>query len=297
MSSALGLWCAAQDRPESWRRTVPEFLTTDGVRLAYSDNGSGPLVVCSAGFTLPAESWFYQERALLEAGYRVVCLDRRGHGASEAPDHGQRIARHGRDLAELLDLLDAHDTTLIGGSMGASTIWAYIDGAGTARVGRVVSVDQTPKMVNSDGWGNGFYGLTPQNVGTFFADGIPPTGMGLDEATATERTGRLIADLGQMPAFADPRDPKMQPLLQDHAERDWRDVISRLDRPALMIAGELSQFWPPQHALEMARANPVVDAVIIEGAGHSTNMEDPESVNDAILTFMSKTGADRPGRG
>lgn len=273
---------------------MPEFLTTDGVRLAYTDNGRGPVVVCSAGFTLPAATWFYQERALVDAGYRVVCLDRRGHGFSEASDHGQRMARHGRDLAELLDLLDAQDVTLIGGSMGASTIWSYIDGAGTARVGRMVSVDQTPKMLNADGWTNGFYGLTRDNIGTFFLDGVPATGKGLDPNTLAQRIGRVIEDHGDMPPFADHTDPTTQPLLQDHAEQDWRDVIWRLDRPALMIAGELSQLWPAEHATEMARANPLVDALVIAGAGHGTNLEDPEAVNEAILTFMSRTGADRP---
>ena len=90
--------------------------------------------------------------------------------------HGQRLARHGKDLHELLDALGLEEAFLVGGSMGASSIWAYLDLFGYACCLGMVSVDQTPKMLNRDGWDNGFYGLTPENVGTFLDDGIPPTG-------------------------------------------------------------------------------------------------------------------------
>ena len=42
----------------------------------------------------------------------------------------------------------------------------------------MVAVDQTPKMVNTPDWPYGFYGLVPDNVGTFFAEGVPDTGRG-----------------------------------------------------------------------------------------------------------------------
>ena len=64
------------------------------------------------------------------------------------------------------------------GSMGGSTIWAYCDLFGTDRLRAVVTIDQTPKMINDDGWAFGFDGLTRDNIGTFFDHGIPGTGRG-----------------------------------------------------------------------------------------------------------------------
>ncbi|GLY93014.1 alpha/beta hydrolase [Actinoplanes sp. NBRC 103695] len=152
------------------------FTTSDGVGLHYTDDGDGPPIVLLAGFCAPVESWEFQRRALRGAGRRVIGLDRRSHGASDDVAHGQRLARHGMDVRELLDHLALTGVALAGQSMGASVIWAYYDLFGADRLRAVVTIDQTPRMVNGDGWDHGFYGLTNDNVGTFFDNGIPQTG-------------------------------------------------------------------------------------------------------------------------
>ena len=88
------------------------------------------------------------------------------------------MARHGKDLHDALTQLDLGPVVLVGGSMGASAIWAYVDLFGTDGVRGIVSIDQTPKMINTEDWPYGFYGLTPANSGTFFDEGIPATGRG-----------------------------------------------------------------------------------------------------------------------
>ena len=137
---------------------MPTFRTTDDVTLAYTDEGEGRPVVLVHGYTAPASSWALTVDALLEAGYRAIAFDRRAHGESETPAHGQRMARHGRDLGELLAHLDLEDAVVVGASMGGNTFWAYVDQFGPARLRGAVIVDQTPKMLNADGWEYGFYG-------------------------------------------------------------------------------------------------------------------------------------------
>ena len=58
------------------------------------------------GYTAPATAWGPTVDALLAAGHRAIAFDRRAHGESETPSHGQRMARHGRDLGGLLEHLD-----------------------------------------------------------------------------------------------------------------------------------------------------------------------------------------------
>jgi non-heme chloroperoxidase len=106
---------------------MPEFQTSDRVRLSYTDKGDGPPAVLVAGFKASTATWYFTENALLQAGYRVIGFDRRNHGASEEPPYGQRLSRHGKDLHELLDWLSVDAAHLIGGSMGASCIWSYFD--------------------------------------------------------------------------------------------------------------------------------------------------------------------------
>ena len=263
---------------------MPTITTTDGVSLHVTDEGDGPVAVLIAGFTAPATTWGHQSRALLGAGHRVVAIDRRSHGLSEAPAFGQRIARHGADLHDVLTALDLTDALLIGGSMGASAIWAYCDLFGTGRMRGMVSVDQTPKMVNGDGWEFGFYGLTHANSGTFFDGGIPDTGRGFTQEQAMPGMLRAM-ELAGPDGFAGTQ-PETAPLLRDHAQQDWRDVVARLEVPVLMVAGRDSQFWPCGHAEASLADNPLGRAVVIDDCGHGANLDRVEEFDAALLEFL-----------
>ncbi|MFI7543853.1 alpha/beta fold hydrolase [Actinoplanes sp. NPDC049599] len=263
------------------------IVTSDGVTLHHTDAGAGQPVVLIAGFTASAETWELQRRALLTAGYRVLGFDRRSHGGSENPAYGQRMARHGKDVHDFLDATGLHEVVLVGGSMGASTIWAYYDLFGADRLRGVVTLDQTPKMVNDEVWPYGFYGLTRDNLGTFFEDGVPDTGRGLPVAESVQRLGRLVEALGRVPQMSDPRAPETWPLLQDHAEQDWRDVVARVSVPSLFIAGRESQLWPCEHATAAASSNSRAGALILEHSGHAVNIDQPDLVNEALLKFLA----------
>jgi non-heme chloroperoxidase len=141
-------------------------------------------------------------------------------------------------------------------------------------------------MINDQTWAYGFYGLARTNVGTFFDDGIPDTGRGL-RADRMAGIGRLVEALGEVPAFADPRAPETRPLLQDHAEQDWRDVVARVAVPSLFIAGRQSQLWPCEHATASAASNELAQAVVLDDCGHAANIDQPDLVNAAILEFLS----------
>ncbi|ROS75142.1 pimeloyl-ACP methyl ester carboxylesterase [Curtobacterium sp. PhB130] len=269
---------------------VATFTSSDGARLAYTDSGpaspGGRTVVLVAGYAMPATGWALQEDALRAAGHRVVAFDRRSHGESEDTLRGQRVARHGADLHELLEVLDLQDAVLVGQSMGASTIWATIDLFGTAGIAGVLTIDQTPKLINTDDWPHGFYGMTPENSGTFFDQGIPDTGRGLRVDQGNAGVQRLIARIGGFPAVRTPNAPETVRLLRDHGQQDWRDVVERLDVPFTMVAGRDSQLWPCSHAEAAVGANPNGRVVVIEDAGHATNLDQPDAFNDVLLAFL-----------
>ncbi|SEC59746.1 Pimeloyl-ACP methyl ester carboxylesterase [Nocardioides exalbidus] len=269
-------------------RVMPTFRTTDDVALAYTDEGSGPAVVLVHGFTAPATAWILTVDALLAAGHRVVTFDRRAHGESETPSHGQRMARHGRDLGELLEHLDLSDVALVGASMGGNTLWAYVDQFGPARLSGVVVVDQTPKMLNDDTWPHGFYGYEPGNAATFFDHGVPQ----LDGGRTVDRSGpavaRLAERLGGFPSFRDSTAPETLPLLRDHALADWRDVVRRFPLPLLMVAGRESQVWSCEHAEAAVAGTAHGRALVIEDAGHAVSIDQPDRFNEVLLEFLGE---------
>lgn len=272
---------------------MPTFRTTDDVTLAYTDDGVGRPVVLVHGFTAPATAWVLTVDALLAAGRRVVTFDRRAHGESETPPHGQRMARHGRDLGELLEHLGLTDVVLVGASMGGNTIWAYVDQFGPGRLAGAVIADQTPKMLNDDTWPHGFYGFDASNAGTLFAAGVPDTGHGRTVDRSGAAVARLAERLGGMPAFRDGTAPETLPLLRDHALADWRDVVRRFPHPLLMVAGRESQVWPCEHAEAAVAQSALGRAVVVEDAGHAVSIDQPDRFNELVLDFLDQLGGDQ----
>jgi pimeloyl-ACP methyl ester carboxylesterase len=98
----------------------------DGLDLAYFDNGdpAGDPVLLIHGFASSASvNWVYPGwlRTLGDAGYRVIAIDNRGHGASAKPHDPEAYhpTSMAADAAALLTHLGIADAHVMGYSMGA----------------------------------------------------------------------------------------------------------------------------------------------------------------------------------
>lgn len=97
---------------------------SDGVDLAYIDEGEGEPVLLLHGFASNVvTNWTDTQwmRTLKQAGRRVIAFDHRGHGQSEklyAPEaYGAPVMAE--DARHLLDLLGIARVDIVGYSMGA----------------------------------------------------------------------------------------------------------------------------------------------------------------------------------
>lgn len=100
---------------------MPDLQATDGTRLFYKDLGRGPAVLFVHAWSLDSSMWEYQVVALLEAGYRCIALDRRGHGRSDVASAGYDLDSLAGDLATLIDRLVLSGTITPGpGTAGAA---------------------------------------------------------------------------------------------------------------------------------------------------------------------------------
>lgn len=100
-----------------------QYFESDGLRLAYRVEGEGTPILLVHGFASThhvnwiATSW---SRTLIEAGYRVIMPDGRGHGASDKPHEraAYTFEAMADDLIALLDVLGEPGVDLMGYSMG-----------------------------------------------------------------------------------------------------------------------------------------------------------------------------------
>lgn len=284
---------------------MPTFTTADGCGLDYRVDGSD-----DAERTLVMLHGWSQSRAmfdrvipLLATRYRVVSYDQRGHGESGRPEHGARIARLARDLAELLDHLGLASYDLLGHSMGASVLWSYLDQYGSGRVDALVLVDQPGACVvlpwiTPDEAAEAGAILDFPGAGGFAA---ALRGPGSDQV----RHAFLVSMLtGDIPAddlawlYAEnlklPREFAAR-LVVDHVMQDWRDLIPRIDVPTLVVAGEVShvdarsQRWIADR-IAGAQLRVFTRA---EGGAHFPFFECPQPFADVLLGFLAAHPAPR----
>src|SRR5712664_1685495 len=113
------------------------------IEIYYEDHGTGAPVVLVHGYPLNGHSWERQERALLDAGYRVITYDRRGFGQSSQPTIGYNYDTFARDLHKLVSHLDLRDFALVGFSMGGGEVARFI-GQGYKDVSKAVFISSVP---------------------------------------------------------------------------------------------------------------------------------------------------------
>jgi pimeloyl-ACP methyl ester carboxylesterase len=93
-------------------------VDTNGIATFYEDTGQGTPVVLVHGHGADLRLWDLQVPALLEAGYRVIRYDVRGHGRSAIPPGGYTWENYALDLRDLLDRIAVPRAHVVGLSMG-----------------------------------------------------------------------------------------------------------------------------------------------------------------------------------
>src|ERR1700754_2659481 len=126
------------------------LTTKDGTGIYFKDWGTGQPIVFSHGWPLSAHAWEDQMFFLASRGYRCIAHDRRGHGRSSQPWHGNDMDTYADDLNELFTALDVKSVTMIGHSTGGGEVARYIGRHGSKRVARAVLMGAvTPIMLKS----------------------------------------------------------------------------------------------------------------------------------------------------
>ncbi|WP_207839837.1 alpha/beta fold hydrolase [Williamsia soli] len=89
-----------------------------GLRVNVQIVGDGDPVLLIHGWSLSSEVWDRQIRVLAESNRRVLAMDMRGHGKSDAPLDGYGIEQLSRDAFAVLDAFDVERADVVGWSLG-----------------------------------------------------------------------------------------------------------------------------------------------------------------------------------
>ncbi|MFC0042428.1 alpha/beta fold hydrolase [Actinomadura rayongensis] len=226
------------------------FVTTrDGTEIYYHDWGSGPPVLFSHGWPLNADAWQDQMKAVVDAGYRAIAHDRRGHGRSSQPYGGYDFDTFADDLSDVIEALDLKGVSLVAHSMGGGEITRYIGRYGTGRVGKAVLLSAIPPLLgqtesNPEG--------VPKDVLEGLKDGILHERSQFwldlsDQFYGANRPGNDVT-MGNKYAF-------WQMAMQENIQAgvacvdafaftDFTEDLRRFDVPTLIVHGDDDQIVP-----------------------------------------------------
>ena len=269
--------------------------TNDGVRLHYVEAGTGPDLLLVCGWTLTAELWRHQIEEFSRT-HHVVAYDHRGHGKSDHPPYGYRVARLAADAHEVIEALSLSDITVVAHSMGCGVAFAYWDLYRDERLRRLVLIDEPPALISQPDWPEGM----AAQVGTpHAAEGLPAFTAALRGPQADQIAAAALDSMvtDQLPP-GERAEILAQMLLMEReaasllmfssAVDDWRDLLPGITVPTLVIGGGASLF-PAASIENLAAAIPGAVVQIISAAdrgSHLSFLENPSAVNGAIRGFL-----------
>ncbi len=260
---------ASQQRLDEERQPVPTF-DSDGVEIAFTDEGSGDPVLLIHGFASNvATNWVDTGwvRLLLREGYRVIAVDNRGHGASQKlydrEAYGAPLMAE--DARRLLDHLGLARADVMGYSMGAR-ITAFLAINHPARVRSAVFAGLGINMVR------GLAGTGP------IAHALEAARIE-DVTNATARTFR---------AFAEQTNSDLRALaacIRGARDPIRAEALGRLSMPVLVAVGTADVIGGS--AKDLAALIPGAEALEITGRDHMRAVGD-RVYKDGVVAFLGR---------
>jgi pimeloyl-ACP methyl ester carboxylesterase len=264
-------------------------------RIAYTDEGDGPLVVLVPGMGDLRSTYAGLGAHLRRAGHRVVTIDVRGHGDSDTTFTETGDSATADDLAALLDALH-EPAVLLGNSFGGSAA--------------VIAAARRPDAVA------GLVLISP-----FLRETASPTAMRLNRLLYRALFARpwgvhvwaayyaRVLNRGRAPEHlaehvAEIRDSLARPgrlaAFRRLAVRlDHREVEPHLDAvraPVLVVVGDRDpDYRDPAGALAWMGQRIGARTLLVPDAAHYAHAQRPDLVLPAVDAFLEGLGSD--GRG
>ena len=243
----------------------------NGVTIDYEVTGTGPVVLLSHGYGSTRHMWDDQHRALDR--WRVVSWDMRGHGQTDSPDDPTRYsaALTVADMRALLQHLGVERAVIGGLSLGGYVSLAFAL-AHPDMTAALVICDSGPGYRNAEAraaWNQRAH----ERAANLEAKGLDAL------ARRSRETQQAVHRSAQGLAHA------ARGMLAQEGSQVIDGLVS-IRVPTLVIVGDQDQpFVAPSEYMAKKIAGARLE--VIPGAGHSSNLDQPETFNRVLREFLA----------
>lgn len=268
------------------------ITTKDGTEIYYKDWGKGDPIVFSHGWPLSSDAFEDQMAFLAERGFRCIAHDRRGHGRSSQPWHGNDMDTYADDLAALVDALDLRKAVHVGHSTGGGEVARYIGRHGTKRVSKAVLIGAVPPLMlktaeNPGGLPIEVFDQIRSGVSAdrsqFFKDlTLPFYGYNRPGAKISEGVREAFWLQGMMAGF-----PASYFCIKAFSETDLTRDLEKVDVPTLILHGDDDQIVPI--GASALRSSKIVKGSVLKvypGLPHGMCTTHKDRINVDLLEFL-----------
>lgn len=258
-----------------------------GVHHVIDGPDDGPVVVLSGSIGSTTAMWDEQVPPLVQAGFRVVRVDHRGHGGSPAPDGPYSIADLADDGIALLDTLGVAQAHWVGLSLGAMTgLW--LAAHNPERLGRLVALNTAARIPPRTMWTDRAATVTEQGMAAIAQPVVSRWLTAAGHAARPDLVARLEAMVSAQPPAG------YAACCHAIADMDLGPMLARVAVPTLVIAGADDVATPVAQARRLVHGIPGARLAIVEQAAHLGVVERPEPFARLIVEHLTRV---EPSRG
>lgn len=260
-------------------------LQIDDNQIAYTDTGIGPPILMVHGYPFNRTLWDEQVEAL-SSRHRVIAPDLRGFGESDAAPGTATMNLMARDLALLLNHLGIVRAAVCGLSMGGYVALALYKQL-PSRIRALVLADTRAQPDTEDAKQTRFQqaekALSEGMAG--IADGMLPKLLTPETVSKHPEVVKRVRDM-----MLKTKPEGAAAALRGMAERDDQtELLAKITVPVLILVGAEDAITPVADSEKMHAAISGSHLVVLENAGHVSNIERTEKFNDALLSFLKES--------
>lgn len=250
-------------------------------RLALSVAGEGPLVLFLHGIGGNRMNWRHQI-PFFASKFTAAAWDARGYGESDDYEGPLQFSVFSFDVLRVLSHFKAKQAHLVGLSMGG-------------RIARNFALHH-PEQVRSLVLANttpGFAALGPEGIKRFVEERskLDPEAQVEKLVSAKARSGARDEILAGLRALR--RDSYIK-TIEGSTAQDIAAPIENIRAPTLVVTSDDDRVYAPDIARDMAKRIPGAELAIIEGAGHLSNVDQPERFNQVVMNFLLRQRNEAP---